>query len=126
MLVEVFFSVFIFLKIMTEVYFFGYFVSNSLNKPRSKKSVASGFFFQNFFDGKMFENISPDTVRSGRTCPANLGVRFFLVRKLICPVRSMWMVAPVLYFFFLFLYAHFFFFRKINNFNASFIPGNTS
>ena len=26
--------------------------------------------------GKMFKNISPDSVRSGRTCPANLGVRF--------------------------------------------------
>ena len=24
--------------------------------------------------GKMFKNISPDSVRSGRTCPANLGV----------------------------------------------------
>ena len=25
--------------------------------------------------GKMFKNISPDSVRSGRTCPANLSVR---------------------------------------------------
>ena len=31
---------------------------------------------------------SPDLVRSGRTCPANLGVRSCPVRKLICPVRS--------------------------------------
>ena len=36
----------------------------------------------------MFRNISPDSVRSGRTCPANLGVRSCPVRKLICPVRS--------------------------------------
>ena len=36
----------------------------------------------------MFQNISPDSVRSGRTCPANLGVRSCPVRKLICPVRS--------------------------------------
>ena len=35
--------------------------------------------------GKMYKNISPDSVRSGRTCPANLGSG--LVRKLICPVR---------------------------------------
>ena len=38
--------------------------------------------------GKMFKNISPDSVQSGRTCPANLGVRPCPVRKLICPVRS--------------------------------------
>ena len=38
--------------------------------------------------GKMFEKISPDSVRSGRTCPANLGVRSCPVRKLICPVQS--------------------------------------
>ena len=37
--------------------------------------------------GKMFENISLDSVRSSRTCPANLGVRSCPVRKLICPVR---------------------------------------
>ena len=36
----------------------------------------------------MFKNISPDLVRSGRICPANLGVRSRPVRKLICPVRS--------------------------------------
>ena len=35
----------------------------------------------------MSKNISPDSVRSGRTCPANLGVRSCPVRKLICPVR---------------------------------------
>ena len=49
------------------------------------------FFFHNFFFvylyGKMSKNISPDSVRSGRTCPANLGVRTCPVRKLICPVR---------------------------------------
>ena len=38
--------------------------------------------------GKMFKNISPDSVRSGRTCPANLVVQSCPVRKLICPVRS--------------------------------------
>jgi hypothetical protein len=38
--------------------------------------------------GKMLKSISPDSVRSGRTCPANLGVRSCPVRKLICPVRS--------------------------------------
>ena len=37
--------------------------------------------------GKMLKSISPDSVRSGRTCPANLGVRSCPVRKLICPVR---------------------------------------
>ena len=37
--------------------------------------------------GKMFKNAGPDSVRSGRTCPANLGVRSCPVRKLICPVR---------------------------------------
>ena len=36
----------------------------------------------------MFKNISPDSVRCGRICPANLGVRSCPVRKLICPVRS--------------------------------------
>ena len=48
-------------------------------------------FFKNFFYdylfGKMFKNISPDSVRSGRTCPANLVVRSCPVKKLICPVR---------------------------------------
>ena len=33
---------------------------------------------------KMFKNVSPDLVR---TCPANSGVRSWLVRKLIRPVR---------------------------------------
>ena len=53
--------------------------------------------------GNMFKDISPDSVRSsrtclagpvrqdlsvsGRTCPANLGVQSCLVKKLICPVR---------------------------------------
>ena len=37
--------------------------------------------------GKMFKNISQDSVQSDRTCPANLGVRSCPVRKLICPVR---------------------------------------
>ena len=36
----------------------------------------------------MFKDIGPDSVWSGRTCPANLGVRSCPVRKLICPVRS--------------------------------------
>ena len=31
---------------------------------------------------------SPDSVWSGRTCPANLGVLSCPVRKLICPVLS--------------------------------------
>ena len=38
--------------------------------------------------GKMFKNISPDSVWCGRTCPANLGVRSCPVGKLICQVRS--------------------------------------
>jgi hypothetical protein len=38
--------------------------------------------------GKIFENISPDSVRSGRTCLAKLGVRSCPVRKLIYRVRS--------------------------------------
>ena len=37
--------------------------------------------------GKMLKSISPDSVRSGRTCPANLGVRSCPGRELICPVR---------------------------------------
>ena len=37
--------------------------------------------------GKMFKNISPDSVWSGRTSPANLGVGFCLVRKFIWPVQ---------------------------------------
>ena len=41
-----------------------------------------------YMEGKMLKNISPDSVRSGRTCPANLDVRSCPVRKLICPVRS--------------------------------------
>ena len=28
-----------------------------------------------YLEGKMFKNITPDLTRSGRTCPANLGVR---------------------------------------------------
>ena len=36
---------------------------------------------------KIFKNISPDSVQSGRTCPTNLGVWSCTVRKLICPVR---------------------------------------
>ena len=56
---------------------------------------------------KMFNNL----VRSGRTCPANLGVQSCPVRKLICPVRlshtflhsavgrgwkkSLWPVGPI-------------------------------
>ena len=42
--------------------------------------------------GKMLKSISPDSVRSGRTCPANLVVRSCPVRKLICPVR----LSPIL------------------------------
>ena len=38
--------------------------------------------------GKMFKNISPDSVWSGRSCPANLGVWSCPVRKLIRPIRS--------------------------------------
>ena len=54
----------------------------------------SKFFFQFSFQiffvylfVKMFENTSPDSVRSGRTCSANLGVQSCRVRKLVCPVR---------------------------------------
>ena len=36
----------------------------------------------------MLRNISPDSILSGRPCPANLGVRSCTVRKLICPVWS--------------------------------------
>ena len=35
----------------------------------------------------MFKNISPDLVRFGRTCLANLSVRSCPVRKLICSVQ---------------------------------------
>ena len=33
------------------------------------------FLFFVYLYGKMFKNISPYAVRSGRTCPPNLGVR---------------------------------------------------
>ena len=58
--------------------------------PDSKKNFFFCFFmiFFVYLYGKIFEIISPDSVRSGRTCPANLGVRSCPVRKLICPVRS--------------------------------------
>ena len=36
---------------------------------------------------KCLKNISPDSVQSDRTCPANLGVRSCPVKKFICPVR---------------------------------------
>ena len=39
-----------------------------------------------YLASKMFRNVSPDSVRSGRTCLANFGVRSCPVRKLICPV----------------------------------------
>ena len=53
------------------------------------KKIQKVFFKIFFIDlfGKMFENISPDSVQSGRTCPANLGVRSCPVRKLIFPVQ---------------------------------------
>ena len=38
--------------------------------------------------GKMLKSISPDSVRFGRTCLANLGVRSCPVRKLKYPVQS--------------------------------------
>ena len=61
------------------------------NRKKNPNFFCQIFFFSIFFFknlvGKMFKNISPDSVRSGRTCPANLGVRSRPVRKLICPVR---------------------------------------
>ena len=66
-------------------------------KNRKKSNVFFNFqyFFHLFFQifqflfvylfGRMFKYISPDSVRSGRTCPANLGVWSGPVRKLICP-----------------------------------------
>ena len=68
-------------------------------KNRKKSNVFFNFqyffhlFFQNFqflfvyLFGRMFKYISPDSVRSGRTCPANLGVWSCPVRKL-SPVLS--------------------------------------
>ena len=47
----------------------------------------------------MFKNISPDSVPCGRTCKANLGVRSYPVRKLICPVR----LRPIIRFLSIFL-----------------------
>ena len=44
------------------------------------------YFFFVYLFVKMFKSISSDSVWSGRTCPANLGVRSCLVRKFICPV----------------------------------------
>ena len=70
------------------------------NRKKIKKIKLQFFFFKFFFQiffknffyeylyGKMFKNISPDSVRSVRTCPANLGVQSCPVKKLICPVRS--------------------------------------
>ena len=40
-----------------------------------------------YLEGKMFKDVSPDLVLSGRTCPANLGVWSCPVRKLVCPLR---------------------------------------
>ena len=51
----------------------------------------------------MFNNISPDSVRSGRTCPANLGVRSCPVRKLICPVRLSPTVNVLIYILWIYL-----------------------
>ena len=45
--------------------------------------------FNPYMLGKMFKNLSLDSVRSGgKTCPVNLGVRYCPVKKLICPVSS--------------------------------------
>ena len=41
-----------------------------------------------YFVCKMFKNISPDLVRSGRTCPANLGVRSGQETHMPSPVES--------------------------------------
>ena len=37
--------------------------------------------------GKFFNNVSPDSVRFGRTCPANLSFWFCPVRKFVCQVQ---------------------------------------
>ena len=59
---------------------------------KKRKKKFQKFFFKIFFPQLFLFiymlKISPDSVRSGRTCPANLGVRSCPVRKLICPVRS--------------------------------------
>ena len=83
--------------------FFSFPDSGPFNIEKNPKKISkfSKFFFQNFFFqnfffiiffvylyGKLSKNISPDSVRSGRTCPANLGVGSCPVRKLIYPVRS--------------------------------------
>ena len=53
-----------------------------LLKIEKRKSIFFAYLY-----GKIFKIISPDSVQSGRTCPANLGVQSCPVRKLICPVR---------------------------------------
>ena len=45
----------------------------------------------------MSKNISPDSVRSGRTCPANLGVRSCLVRKVLSSPKIYPSDLPVVY-----------------------------
>ena len=61
-------------------------------KFQKKISNFSSIFFLSlsffvYLYGKISKNISLDSVRSGRICPANLGVRSCPVRKLICQVR---------------------------------------
>ena len=53
-----------------------------------KKIQFFSLFFLGYSYGKMFKKISPDSVWSGRTRLANLGVQSCPVRKLICPVWS--------------------------------------
>ena len=70
-------------------FFFNFFLLSSIHLVKEHN-----FWHQlcvrgpNVMAGKMFENISPDSVRSSNTCTANLGVRSCPVMKLICPVRS--------------------------------------
>ena len=60
---------------------------NRFPSPMLEEKYIEFIFFHFFLIINMFENISPDSVRSGRTCPANLGVWSCLVRILIWPVR---------------------------------------
>jgi hypothetical protein len=77
-----FFSIFFFnffFKIIFFVYLFG-------QRTFGTKFVSRLWELITYYlVGKIFENISSDSVRSGRTCSANLCVRSCPVRKLICP-----------------------------------------
>ena len=57
------------------------------NKFVSRDSILCELISPTGMVNKVFRNISLDSVRSGSTCPANLGVQSCPVRKLTFPVQ---------------------------------------